>query len=132
MQPHDKEFKKLRDEWYAKLKAEGFKDIESDSFGFNIWSVSRFSPGLNNGHSIEATMQHNKAKEEYYRIAGHFLYDYPFEDELERLIWELHAEGVSYLAIIKKLRSNGIKRSKDYVGDVIKRMRSEMVRYYGR
>lgn len=41
---------------------------------------------------------------EYYRFAGHFLNDHRFASKLEKLIWELHANGLSMRNIVKKLK----------------------------
>ena len=86
-QQRSKELEDLRLEWYAKLKQEGFKDIE------------RFDEAMKTdaGNNIQTrqTLSSYDIKSEYYRIAGHFLHDHKFENEFDRKVWEQHCEGIS-------------------------------------
>jgi len=46
-----------------------------------------------------------KATADYYRLAGHFLWDHQWNNSTkgDRAIWELHCEGLSYREVAKKL-----------------------------
>lgn len=95
-----KKFEALKTKWYQKLQKSGFEDVESDEDNLKQWDSSlfkRYSP-----HTAEA-------KQEYFRLAGHFLNSHKFESKREKLIWSLHAEGLSFNDIGKKLKSLGYK-----------------------
>lgn len=93
----DDEFVALRDAWYAKLKEEGFEDIEildkrTKHPGCMLKGVS---PGdLRRGLYKPET-------EEYYRIARRHVWK--LHTPLEREIWRLHAEGHSRSRIVARL-----------------------------
>ena len=89
-----KEFKTLKNSWYSKLKKSGFNDIEQDENLLKVWDNKHFL--VRYGDSF-------KAKEEYFRIAGQFLYEYEFENKLEKHIWTKHIEGLSVHDIAKFL-----------------------------
>lgn len=93
------QLKKLQAKWYAKLKTEGFEDIEREDGSLTTWASSAFSQAVRAGQ-VEAM----KSREEYYRAAGQFLWDYTFDSDLERKIWEMHSTGMSALAISKTLK----------------------------
>lgn len=85
-------FKAEQDEWYRKLKEEGFEDIEfefKDGRGGSLkrfhskFFVSRFKEGL------------PQAKEDYYRACAEFMLCHKFKDTREQRIWELHCDGMS-------------------------------------
>lgn len=80
-----KDFKKLKAEWYSKLKDSGFKDIEKKS-----GQLTRGAPRLDDRAQVQV-----EAIESYYRMARIFLIEYKFEDEIQKTVWELHSEGVS-------------------------------------
>lgn len=100
-------FEEQKQQWYDKLRKEGFKDIETSSGlltkGFGKYFRQRAQTNLN---------------EEYYSLARKFIWDYKFDSELERVIWEYHAEGVSYrdiVKILKKVFKTEFKTSLDFV-----------------
>ena len=85
----------LRRTWYAKLKRDGFKDIEvmDDRGDMN---------GLLSGHNateLSGIVGKNDLRESYYRLAGRFRHEFVFSSSLDALIWELYAEGVPYRSI---------------------------------
>lgn len=70
----------LQDEWAQRLRASGFKDIEAPS-------------GLIQRRTVSATAEANSAREEeYFAKAEAFLAAHRFANQLERLIWEQHAQ----------------------------------------
>lgn len=114
-----KEFKKLQAEWYSKLEDEGFQDVEQDEEHLKRWTSSFFKTRYN------PTLW--KAKEEYYRAAGHFLHDYKFSNDTEKLIWELHGEAMSIRNIALVLKAKGIKSYKRRIHETIQKLAKEMV-----
>lgn len=99
MNSRDKKFLALQAKWDKKLKDSGFEDIEQRDGNLKRWSLDK----------TVFQRERDSAKEEYYRLAGHFLYDHEFESEKDRKVWELHAEGNSLNTIIHKLRELGVK-----------------------
>ncbi len=93
------EFRALNDEWKDKLREEGFRDIERDEDSLQDWSAA-----------FTRHPEWNASKEEYYRLAGQFLYEYRFRGPnaaWTRKIWELHAQGTSIRDIVKILDPKG-------------------------
>lgn len=124
MNNNKKNLQKLIAEWDKKLKESGFIDIEDRKTGFlkkcggdEIWDASvfenistEFVDGLyrgkknyfdNKGYS---TFVWKQSQAEYYRIASIMCHDGVFKTEREKQIWELHAEGLSYRQISKRIR----------------------------
>lgn len=128
-QVQDKAFKKLKKEWYRKLKKEGFVDIEKaeHSLGPFYSCARRFDVGSRD-EVAEVTNLKYDAKEEYYRLAEHFLNEFEFDNKIEKIIWTMHTEGktIREISSLKK-----IKMKKDKVHEVIKRLASEMKKLYG-
>lgn len=117
--PKDKDLKSLQAEWYAKLKDEGFDDIEQDEEHLKAWHSHMFKAQ----YSTEAFT----AKESYYRAAGKFLHDYRFRTLLERAIWELHANGTTIMAITDSLKGLGYKTYRRHVHETIQRLSKIML-----
>lgn len=90
--------KALQKEWYKKLKDDGFTDIENDEDHLKFYN-SQFAAQF-----VERDSYVWEAKAEYYRMAEHFLHEYEFESELEKVIWEYHANALSYRDIAKVLK----------------------------
>lgn len=120
MDRNSPEFKKLQAEWNKKLAASGFEDIE-DSNGQlkGKWSGDS---DIRNKYT-ELTYA---AKERYYQLAGQFLNDYPFKTEKDRIIWEMHSEGISIRDIVKALKKRRFKVYRHLVHSRLKFLRSEM------
>lgn len=131
MKTKSKEFNDLQAKWYKKLKDSGFEDAEQDPETLKQWTRSKFAPQQNNGAALDVVMAKNRSKQEYYRLAGHFLYDFNFTSELHRLIWELHSDGLSHRDISDKLKENGIKKARTQVLDIIHELKKELALYYG-
>lgn len=114
-----KEFKDLQTKWYKKLEQSGFKDAEQDDGHLKVW----------HSHFFKVRWNSDKfhAKEDYYRLTAQFLHDYTFANDRERTIWQLHSEGKSIRSIVKTLKDQGYKASKDSVHLVIKQISQEMI-----
>ena len=124
MSNNTKEFKKLQDQWYAKLKKEGFKDIEQDEDHLKSYA----STDLINNYTPETFA----IKENYYIAAGHFLHSYEFKCKADRLIWEYHSEGKALVEIVKLLKKHRIKSYKNKVHETVKTLRNEMKKTWQR
>jgi len=122
----DLKLKKLQDRWYAKLKKEGFDDIEQRDGNLKTWHSSMFQ----NRRKKRYTEDSWDSKIEYYRLAEHFLNDNKFKNEQEKKTWELHSEGISYEKISIRLKALGFKRgvSKDSIHKLIKLLAATMVK----
>lgn len=106
-----KEFLELKAQWDKTLAKAGFEDIEQEDGNLKIWT----------SHFFKA--RHNPtlfaAKEDYYRLAGHFLNEHVFKDETERYVWEMHANGTSIREIAALLKQLGLKSYKNKVHKVV-------------
>lgn len=107
MKHNTKEFKDLQAVWDKKLVASGFEDIEQRDGRLKKSSNTKF------GASSETAMA---AKEEYFRVAGHFLFDYRFANAVERRIWELHCQGEGRPRIVAALRAEKLWFEQGYNG----------------
>lgn len=120
--PKTKEFNKLEAKWYAKLKKEGFEDIEQNEDTLKLWSTHRFS------------REHNtvlyEAKEEYYRLAGQFLHEHQFKNLFEKGMWEYHSGGSSIRDIVLILKQSGCKVGKDRVNSILEAIKTQMMAKY--
>jgi hypothetical protein len=114
--------KTLQNKWNKLLKKSGFEDIEDSNGLLKEWSRKLFQV---KGKYIE-NLTKQGAKEEYYRLAGHFLYDYKGFEPTSRYIWELHANGMSMREIVQKIK----RPSKSTIGTIIKNLSNEMIRMY--
>ncbi len=130
MDNKSKDFLKLQREWDAKLAESGFEDIEQRRNDqrdgecredkLKLWSSSFY--GLHDNELLR------DAQESYYRLAGQFLYDYPFKDKHDRLVWELHAGGMSRRNILKELKRRKVKTYTSKVQYAIERLAKEMMK----
>ena len=67
-----KEFKDLKDKWYAKLAVEKFNDIEQDEHHLKQWVGSQFTYRMD-PHQFDTNQK-------YFQLAGQFLHSYKFAD----------------------------------------------------
>lgn len=88
---NNSEYEKLKAVWYTKLEADGFNDIEQDENNLKEWSTK---------FTRKKSLDTWQAKESYYSMAENFLNTYAFENELEKVIWEYHANGISIRNIV--------------------------------
>ncbi len=120
-----KDFKSLQEKWYKKLEKSGFKDAEDSQENLHTWSYI-FSRNCDKHKELML------AKQTYYRMATNFLNDYNFESNLDKVIWEYHANGISVRDIAKLLKKakvlniTGAGIHKGY----IKRLRDAMKAMY--
>lgn len=109
-----KEFRNLQKDWYKKLANTGFEDIEDTS------SQNEFLKSWSS--------EINETGQEYYYMAEHFLSEYSFQDDDEKLIWEMHTNGKSERDIaiaFKRRRKRGLKKSNIHC--IIDRLRKMML-----
>ena len=123
MNPDSPAFKALQAEWYAKLAASGFQDIE----------IGDARDGLQrpNGVSREVVSRGVESLgAAYYRRAGQWTWDAVWPSRLDRRCWELHAEGHAHIPIKQRL---GTHRgySERLVRERLKRARAAMLAYVG-
>ncbi len=121
----DKDFKALEDLWYAKLKKSGFEDIETPGDRLK-WSTAQAVARAKNQGKPDLY----ESKEEYYRMAGHFLHDHVFEGKAEKYVWEYHAVGKSMRDISKLLKKSRIYMATTQVKETIHRLRDIMFKRY--
>lgn len=122
-QPRKKtDYERTRDIWYAKLKTEGFVDIEHLDGSLNIGiprSIMYQDPDLR--HLTEA----------YYCMAYHFLNNYEFDNELEKVMWEYHTNGLGVRNIAKALKkAEIISTNRNKVWKIIKKLEDKMKSLY--
>ncbi len=113
------EYKRLRAEWYQKLKDLDFVDIEQDDDKLKAWHSFRW---LNNHQyskkptaklsSLEETdktyMRNQQATHDYFYYANQFLNSHKFEKEIHKIIWEEHVKGLGVKLIAKQLTQDGV------------------------
>lgn len=124
--PQSKSFKKLQATWYAKLKDEGFEDIERSEDMLKVWSTTFTMAVPNSSTPIQLA-----AKESYYRFATHFLNEYKFEKDRDKVIWEYHSNGISMRNIAELLKKVNIKTNRQCVCDTINDLTIIMKKMYG-
>jgi hypothetical protein len=104
----------LQREWYAKLKASGFQDIETgDEHSGLLKTDKRFEAGRGEEY---------RASAEYYQRASVLLHHRRWPDARERRIWEMHAEGVGMNEIARAAHAGNT-----LVHATINRLRAEML-----
>jgi hypothetical protein len=124
----------LKNEWYEKLKEEGFSDIEE-----NHENQSKAFLKTWDSHSFKVKCKpHAKSddidpeifiqKQDYYLNAYQFLMGGVFESDVEKEIWRIHSEGYGIREIVKKLAQThvDILYSRDKVWRVLKRLKKSM------
>lgn len=117
------EFKKLNAKWNKRLAKAGFDDLEPVE-------------GRLRKRTDDFTRYHKKtgeldyAKEEYFRRAGQFLYEYKFPDRVSKRIWELHARGVPVRGIAARLRNTKHPYDKTKVHLIVQHIAAEMKKKY--
>lgn len=116
-QYNSKEFLALQKLWYAKAAKAGHVEIEDKEGRLKRWSSDIFGQ----------RPEWDRSKEEYYRAAGKFLYDYNFKDQEEKLMWELHSNGLSLPNIVKELKARGRKAYRCKVQRIIQSLARKMV-----
>lgn len=115
-----KAFKRLRDEWYQKLKENGFTDIEDTRSAverLKTWDSSYFA-------DKRRPLIVRQAQEEYYYEATHLLATHKEEfTPVTFEVWRLHADGLSCRTIAQALNQCGIKTNKDFINKTINKIK---------
>lgn len=120
------EYERLKKIWYAKLKKEGFVDIEDPNPNLTrISNSDAFNKDLSYGNQHSFTWQ--RSKEEYYNMATYFLNHYKFQSNLDRIIWEYYSVGLGSYAIMETLRRVEKKITIDKVKAIISRLQKIMI-----
>lgn len=119
----DKNFIQLQKEWYKRLKDSGFNDLESFDTEGQPNDLLKTDVRIDTKKSVNIY----QAKQDYYRFAGQFLYDYNWQNALERLIWELHSEGFSSREIQKELLP--AKTNKTTINNILNRIKKDFRAY---
>lgn len=115
-----KQFKQLQTKWYSKLKASGFEDIEIHAKD-GIDSANVYLKQWDSHLTLhDPTFFYSR--QDYFYKAGHFLTSYAFKTKLEKRVWGLHSEGLSYRKIGQKVR-----KPKDAVHKIINVLRAVML-----
>lgn len=122
-------FDALKRKWYEKLKRSGFDDIEQDENYLNTGASNPFSRKAK-GETYKDKEVFYKSREEYYRLAGQFFWEYPWSSRKEQLIWELHKEGTSIRDIVLELKRKRFKAHRRAVHETIQRLKQEMIKRY--
>ena len=97
-----KEFIKLKQEWDAKLRSEGFDDIER----YHSPGYIRKLPYLKR-YSTRVRFHYKPEIELYFSKARQFNQIYPDFTPMDKIIWENHCEGVPENKILPILSANG-------------------------
>ena len=95
-------FKTLQADWYQRLEDEGFEDIEEMICG-DMMLRQIASHAYRDLDPLEIT-----SKEAYYRLLGQHILVEPFQNDVDKLILTMFAEG----AKIKRIREALITRGK--------------------
>lgn len=109
--------------WDTRLAKAGFEDAEQREDGnLKTWASS----------DARACYRPNywEAKEEYYRLAGQFLWEHQFATKKERHMWELHAAGHSIRDIVLTLKKKNFLASRNVVAKIIQQLEVEMKKKY--
>ena len=123
--------KALIREWNRKLKRSGFEDIENDKSQLRVSSTSLARRSYHNQY-FEDRIEVYNARLEYYRMAEHFLYDHTFDNDLDKTIWQMHSEGISFRHIAEYVRHNKLrpKANKDNIQVLVKKLAKIMIEKY--
>ncbi len=108
-------FAKLQKLWYKKLKDEGFADIEHASGALDRPLTKHRREPI----EIEVIQY-------YYYMASTFLVEYKFENEIDKIVWTYHCEGLSVRNISGLLAKIGVVKKKDSVWYIVKRLEKLM------
>lgn len=77
--------KKLQKQWYKKLKAKGFKDVEYENGVLKVYDSLHF----NNNYSPESFTE----KQRYYQLASQLVKHHPWNNSRDKQVWYYHSEG---------------------------------------
>lgn len=104
-----KQYKRLEQEWYGKIRAKDFQDIEFlDARGFS-------SPFTRDYSLTRLRQEYDEASLEHFRRASIFLHEFAWQakdlqglnSNMARFIWAHYAEGFTLRDIVKALNGTG-------------------------
>lgn len=111
------------------LEGSGFEDIEKADGTLALPSdITRHVRRPNMLSGPDLGMDRYANLEEYYRLAGHFLWEREWYSDLERRCWELHAEGASYTRIVRTMKREGHSIYRRRVHSLVSSLSAEMLR----
>lgn len=112
------EFKALEKQWYAKLDASGFDNIEKGETDTVI------RPQI-----IKTQKSQYDGGNSYYDLCQSILREFRFKKEVHRIIFSLHADGRSEREIIGWLSTSmGLTFSKTGIHTLIKRVKEQYLK----
>lgn len=103
-----KEFMALKEEWYDKLKEDGFKDIEEGPDGMYLKDH-----GIRTRIAVQSATATGKI--EYYRAAAQFYFSHKFYGNhkfFDKYVWYHHSQGKTTQQIVDLIAKN--KADKDW------------------
>lgn len=110
-------FEELKTVWYAKLKEEGFEDIEHSQSLLKTYHGEKWRRLAE--HKQELTLK-------YYSHTKDLLHTYTFENPTHRLIWELHSDGLSKRKIASKIESMTPTYKREAIGNIINFLKTQL------
>lgn len=121
MHNQSKKFLEIQAKWYAKINKPGvYEDIEQPDGNLKTWATT-----VGKSYSEKNVRE---AKEEYYRMAGQFLYDYKFASATEKFVWKHHSSGVSIRSIVGLFAKKGVKTNPKAVHGIVQRLAKLMIK----
>lgn len=117
MKHHKSELRKLQEEWYDKLAAHGFEDIEKIKGDELVLIQTAASPYRNEDEFSR------KMKEEYFRRLAQAVHheNVVFKNDVHRYILLRRAEGAQIKTIRSELISQGLYRCRRSIRCIIRR-----------
>ncbi len=127
--PKNSEFLKVQDEWYSKLEAEGFDDIEvvkkrdtknkrlilTDSDVVQPEIVRQYNGHFNNTDG-------------YYQLCQQILREFKFKKPHHKIVFELHTQGKSQRAVKRILMAeHQIEMSQQGIDKLIRRTKKQFI-----
>lgn len=112
--------KKLEQEWYQKLKDDGFEDIEDSN------NPNRPLKAWHNFRFRQVNPARRKVTEAYYEKACALLHTYPFINEITKRIWELHCQGFSKREIEEAIKNESKRYKRESIGLIIVKISREI------
>ncbi len=113
------EFKEISKEWEKRLEQSGLGDIEKDIGSFPFGERALKQNSSNAYRQMEATRR--QSKEEYYQQLSSCLHDAVFDNEVDRIVMILKAEGAKITEICSALFTLGKSRYRRTVRLIIRK-----------
>lgn len=108
-------FKALQEEWYQRLKDEGFKDAEMVIDGKHTLENKRTREYQSTPKVVRET------KEEYYAVLAQCVHCHWFDDDIERRVLTWYAQGRRIRDICDDLERMGEPRARDTIRYMVRR-----------